>query len=66
MNKFIPLFIIKKLNAEQYWSCSTEHGTGWNPNEPKQAFSKSELVHEIHRLAYEGYFTNIAVIQLKI
>jgi len=48
------LFVIKKADQDQYWNCSTVHGTGWHPHYPKQAFSKSELAVEISRLADAG------------
>jgi len=48
------LFVIKKSILHQYWMCSSEHGTGWNPHYPKQAFSRSELAKEIRRLIDNG------------
>ena len=48
------LYVIKKSSCEQYWMCSSVHGTGWNPHHPKQAFSKSELAKEVRRLVDNG------------
>jgi hypothetical protein len=48
------LFVIKKSDQNQYWVRSGEHGCGWNPHFPKQAFSKSELAKEILFLLSSG------------
>ena len=44
------LFVIRKKDTDQYWNHSSEHGTGWNPGHPKQAFSPSELTEELNIL----------------
>jgi hypothetical protein len=49
-----------------YWCCSSEHGSGWTPHQPKQAFSRSELTKEIRRLIEEGWFTDLEILQLSI
>lgn len=58
------LFIIKKSNEESYWNCSSEHGTGWNPHYPKQAFSPSELTKTLRLLIDEGWFIHSEIIEL--
>jgi len=60
------LFVIRKVGQAQYWTCSPEHGSGWNVLHPKQAFSKSELSKEIFRLIDLGWFCPIEIIELKI
>lgn len=59
------LFVIKKRNQNQYWNSSPGHGTGWNPNHPKQAFTKSELAHQVWVLA-ANHWTDIEIIELDI
>ena len=60
----VPLFVIKMRNREQYWTCSSEHGSGWN-NQPKQSFSPSELATQVGLLARE-FWTDISIIQLSV
>jgi len=60
------LFVIRQSDRELYWNCSTEHGCGWNPQPPKQAFSKSELAREILRLIEGGDLSSIEIIQLRL
>lgn len=60
----MALFAIKQKNRELYWNCSTEHGTGWNPHEPKQSFSKSELSREIFNIIDRGYFVDLEILEL--
>lgn len=59
----IPLFVIRKRHQEQYWNCSSEHGSGWNDRHPKQSFSPSELATQVGHLARENW-CDIVVIQL--
>jgi hypothetical protein len=61
----IPLFVIKKLDVDQYWACSAEHGTGWSPS-PKQSFSPSELVREVRRLIDEGWYQDVQILRASI
>lgn len=58
------LFVIKQRGRDLFWTCSAEHGSGWNSNNPKQSFSPSELVKEIRRLIDEKWFTDIEVCEL--
>lgn len=61
------LFVIKKSDCEQYWTCSLEHGSGWNPHVPKQAFTKSELSKEVFRITENGLGKQrIEIIELHI
>lgn len=60
------LFVIAQRGRDLYWSCSTEHGCGWTPHHPKQAFSPSELGKEIRRLIDEGWWADCEVFQLRI
>lgn len=60
------LFVIRQLGRDLYWNCSTEHGCGWNPQRPKQAFSKSELTREILRLIEGGDLSSVEIIQLRL
>jgi hypothetical protein len=62
----IPLFVIKKKGQEQFWACSSEHGSGWCDRHPKQSFTKSELAKEIHRLIDRDWFTDIEILQLHL
>ena len=57
----IDLFVIRKRDAQQYWLCSSEHGSGWNDKQPKQTFSKSELAKEVFRLIEKGWFVPIVI-----
>lgn len=57
------LYIIKKYTQEQYWTCSTEHSTGW-ATRPKQAFSPSELTREIRRLIDNDWWCDCTIIEL--
>lgn len=53
----LKLFLIERPSSSggpSYWTCSTEHGSGWSPV-PKQAFSPSELTAEIRRLIDQGW-----------
>jgi hypothetical protein len=61
----VPLFVIKKLDVDQYWACSAEHGTGWTPR-PKQSFSPSELVREVRRLIDEGWYQDLQILRASI
>ena len=58
------LFVIKQRGRNLFWTCSAEHGSGWNDGNPKQSFSPSELVKEIRRLIDESWFTDIEVCEL--
>lgn len=60
------LFVIRQRNRRLYWCCSTEHATGWTPNFPKQAFTKSELSQQIHMLIERGWFTDCEIIELQL
>lgn len=60
------LFVIRQLGRDLYWNCSTEHGCGWHPHYPKQAFSKSELVRELSRMIEAGIFQSVEIIQLRL
>lgn len=60
----IPLFVIRKLDQEQYWTCSSEHGSGWHPGNPRQSFSPSELATQVGLLARE-FWNDIVIIQLR-
>ena len=64
--KTTGLFVIRKLTQPQFWQCSTEHGAGWHPGRPKQAFSRSELTAELRRLIDEGWFCSIIIMQLSM
>ena len=63
-NADVSLFIIAQRGRRMYWTCSTEHGCGWN-SVAKQSFSKSELVREIGRMIDDGHFQNIEVLKLR-
>lgn len=58
------LFIIKQKDRELYWNHSAEHGTGWNPNTPKQSFSPSELTKEIRMMIDNNWFTNCEILEM--
>lgn len=60
------LFVIKQRGRNLFWTCSAEHGSGWNEGNPKQSFSPSELVKEIRRLIDGKWFTDIEVLELRI
>ena len=60
------LFVVRKRFQEQFWTCSSEHGSGWNDGHPKQSFSPSELTREIRRLIDQGWMTDLIVIELTI
>lgn len=62
--KLSRLFVIKKMGADQYWACSTEHGAGWSDGHPKQSFSPSELTREIRRLIDQGWFCSVEIVEL--
>jgi len=61
------LFVIQMVRSDgnrHFWTCSTTHGCGWNPDHPKQAFSKSELSREIFQMIDRGRFCPIIIRQL--
>ena len=60
----VPLFVIKMRHHEEYWTCSSEHGSGWN-SRPKQSFSPSELATQVGLLARE-FWCDITIIQLAV
>ena len=63
------LYVIMRYSEGEarYWNCSTEHGTGWHPRHPKQAFSKSELIEAIRLMVYEGWWVSgTAICELHI
>ncbi len=60
------LFVIKQRHRELYWCCSSEHGSGWNPGNPKQSFSPSELTRELRRFIDDGIWTDVEVLQLDL
>lgn len=60
---FVPLFVIRKRDQEQYWCCSSEHGSGWSDGTPKQSFSPSELATQIGLLARE-FWNDVTIIRL--
>lgn len=59
----VNLFVIERRtdDALLYWSNSPEHGCGWNPHQPKQAWSKSEVIAELRLMIERGYFTDFMV-----
>lgn len=63
------LFVLRKRNGGKgdydYWTCSSEHGTGWCRN-PKQSFSPSELTREIWRLIDNGWFVDCEIVELAV
>lgn len=61
------LFVIEQSRTDKervFWNCSTEHGCGWNPGHPKQAFTKSELSREIFRMVDKGLFSTLIIREL--
>jgi hypothetical protein len=62
----LPLFVIKQIGREMYWTCSSEHGSGWQEGDPKQAFTKSELSKEVYRLIDKGWWVDCEIKQLGI
>jgi hypothetical protein len=60
------LFIIERRSGDElvYWNCSGEHGSGWNPHYPKQAFSPSELTKTLRLLIDEGWFADCTIREL--
>ena len=60
------LFVIRQLGRDMYWTCSSEHGCGWNPSSAKQSFSKSELTRQIAQMIDNDQFTNVEIIQLRL
>ncbi len=62
------LYIItrKSGNETVVFNCSSEHGTGWNPHYPKQAFSKSELITMLRMMLEEGWASGVGIIELQI
>ena len=62
--KRLRLFVIR--NGEgQYWTCSSEHGSGWHGDQPKQAFSPSELARTIRLLIDQGWWQDCEVLELR-
>jgi len=59
------LFVIKKRYQDQFWCCSTEHGSGWSEGHPKQSFSPSEVTKEIRRLI-DSHWNDVILIELKL
>lgn len=62
----IDLFVIRQSGTDYFWNCSAEHGCGWNPGQPKQSFSKSELTREIARMILSNQFVNSEIVRLKL
>lgn len=60
------LFVIRQRGRQLYWTCSTTHGSGWHPQFPKQAFSKSELASELSRMIEHGHFSSIEILELSM
>lgn len=63
------LFVIERYNGNGeflYWTCSSEHGSGWNPRYPKQAWSRSELANEIRLMIERGTFTDCTIRELSL
>lgn len=60
------LFVIRKRGQDQYWTCSSEHGSGWHDRHPKQAFSPSELAREIRRLIDQGWMAEVVISELRL
>ena len=60
----VPLVVIRMRHQEEYWTCSSEHGSGWNSH-PKQSFSPSELATQVGLLARQ-FWTDITIIQLAV
>ncbi len=58
------LYIIKQRGRDSFWGNSSEHGCGWHPDYPKQAFSKSELAKEIQSMIAGGYFVDCEILEL--
>ena len=55
MSEPINLFVIETTGTERlFWTCSSEHGCGWQPHQPKQAFSKSELCKQLASMIENG------------
>ena len=65
---YIPgkLYVIRKVDQDQYWHCSIEHGAGWHPHYPKQSFSKSELTKQIFSMIEDEVFTDVVILQLYV
>lgn len=59
------LYVIRQRGRTLYWTCSTEHGGGWNDGRPKQSFSPSELTRELRRLIDEDWFTDCEILELR-
>lgn len=64
------LFVIRSCatsgdGKQQYWSCSTEHGTGWC-SVPKQSFTKSELSGQVFDIIEHGHFQDMEIIELRV
>ena len=58
------LFVIRQLGRDLYWNNSAEHGCGWNPGNPKQSFSPSELTKQIRSLIDNEWFTDCEILEL--
>lgn len=67
MNK-TRLYVIEQSGRAEhdrvFWSCSSEHGCGWNPGNPKQAFSPSELTAQLRSMIDHGYICDVIVREL--
>lgn len=65
LNGETNLFVIERRDVTSmesyYWSCCPEHGTGWNPGTPKQAFSPSELTKTLRQLIDEGWWSDCKI-----
>jgi hypothetical protein len=60
------LFVIRKQGSNQYYACSSEHGCGWNPGHPKQAFSPSELTAQLRVMIDNDWLENVEILQLHL
>ena len=65
MIEHIDLFVIEQMGGTErlFWTCSTEHGCGWQPKGPKQSFSKSELVGQLRKMIEEKWFPGRVIIR---
>jgi len=59
------LFLIRQSANGHYWTCSSEHGTGW-VSVPKQAFSPSELTRNLRLLIDNEWFSTCEILELHI
>lgn len=60
------MFAIRLRGRQLYWTCSSEHGSGWHPRYPKQAFSKSELAQQIMQMIEHRTFTDCEIVELSM